>query len=262
MSDGTYDAAILDLDGTVYLGDRLVPGAAGAIEELRGRDLPVLFLTNKAIERRADYSEKLEHLGVPATREDVINSGWVTARYVVENYPDQEAFVIGEEPLIEELERAGIDIARTGSGDLLVVSMDREFTYEKLDIGMKTLESGAPFLATNPDRTCPTQSGAIPDAAGMIGAIEGVTGRSVDAMLGKPSATMLETVMGRLDTTPKKCLLIGDRLETDIAMGEHAGMTTVCVLSGVTDHATLAESDITPDYVLESIADIWRVFED
>lgn len=261
MSEALYDAAILDLDGTVYLGDGLVPGAAEAIEELRNRGIPVLFLTNKAIERRADYSEKLQSLGVPATREDVINSGWVTARYAAEEYPDREAFVVGEEPLIEEFERAGIDVVRNRPGDLLVVSMDRAFTYEKLELAMETVDDGAPFLATNPDRTCPTESGPIPDAAGMIGAIEGVTGRSLDAVLGKPSATMLETAGRRLDVAPEDCLLVGDRLETDVAMGERAGMTTVCVLSGVTDRATLADSDASPDYVLESIADIGRVLE-
>lgn len=259
---GSYEAAILDLDGTVYLGDRLVAGADDAVGTLRDRGLPVLFLTNKAIERRADYSGKLDRLGIPATREDVVNSGWVTARYAAEEYPGREAFVVGETPLIEEFERAGIDVARTEPGDLLVASMDREFTYGKLQLAMETLDGGAPFLATNPDRTCPTESGPIPDAAGMIGAVEGVTGRSVDAVLGKPSATMLETAVERLGVEPEDCLLVGDRLETDIAMGERAGMTTVCVLSGVTDRTTLADSDVTPDHVLKSIAEIGTVLGD
>lgn len=251
-----YEAAILDLDGTVYRGDALIPGADESVERLRERGLEVLFVTNKAIERRDDYAEKLSKLGVPATREDVMNSGWVTAEYVAERHPGQEAYVVGEEPLIEEFQRANVPITREEPGELLVASMDREFTYEKLDLAMRTLEGDAPFVATNPDRTCPTEDGAIPDAAGMIGAVEGVTGRTVDAVLGKPSSTMVETALGRLSVDPESCLMVGDRLETDIRMGNEAGMTTVLVLSGVTDRATLQERDVSPDHVVESIADV------
>lgn len=254
-----YEAAILDLDGTVYRGDALIPGADEAVELLRERGLEVLFVTNKAIQRRSDYSRKLSRLGVRATREDVINSGWVTARYVAEHHPDRRAFVVGEDPLIEELDRADVPVIHGEPGDLLVVSMDREFTYEKLELAMRTLDRDAPFVATNPDRTCPTEDGAIPDAGGMIGAVEGVTGRSVDAMLGKPSSTMVETALGRLSVDPENCLMVGDRLETDIQMGNRAGMTTALVLTGVTDRSTLSESKVSPDHVLESVAEIERV---
>lgn len=261
MSTG-YEAAILDLDGTVYLGDELIPGADDGIATLRDQGLDVLFVTNKAIERRRDYSEKLEKLGVPASRDDVLNSGWVTARYAADRHQDRRALVIGEEPLVDELEATGLEVVREGPGELLVVSMDRGFTYEKLHDALRTLRDGdAPFLATNPDRTCPMEGGAIPDAAGMIGAVEGVSGRTVDAMLGKPSTTMIETALGELGVDPSDCLMIGDRLETDIEMGDRAGMTTVLVLSGITDRSMLDDRDVTPDHVLESIADIEDVLE-
>ncbi|MEF8780675.1 MAG: HAD-IIA family hydrolase [Haloferacaceae archaeon] len=256
---GEYEAAILDLDGTVYRGEALIPGADGSVGLLRERGLEVLFVTNKAIERRDDYAEKLSDLGVPATRDDVMNSGWVTAEYVAERHPDRRAYVVGEEPLIEEFQRANVPITRDEAGELLVVSMDRGFDYEKLDLAMRTLEGDAPFVATNADRTCPTADGAIPDAAGMIGAVEGVTGRTVDAVLGKPSSTMVETALGRLSVDPERCLMVGDRLETDVRMGNEAGMTTVLVLSGVTDRATLEKRDIAPDHVVESIAEIESV---
>jgi arabinose operon protein AraL len=251
-----HEAAILDLDGTVYRGDRLVDGARGAIEELRRQLGNVLFLTNKAIARRRDYSEKLSRLGVPTDREDVINSGWVTARYVSRRYPDRTAFVVGEAPLIAELREANVETTTDSPGDLLVVSMDREFSYDSLDLALHTLGPKTPFLATNPDRTCPTENGVIPDAAGMIGAVEGVTGRTVDEVLGKPSSTMVETALDRIGVDPADCLMVGDRIETDILMGERAGMTTVLVLSGVTDREALAASEVTPDHVVESLADL------
>ncbi|WP_144902648.1 HAD-IIA family hydrolase [Halobellus captivus] len=250
-----YEAAILDLDGTVYLGEGLIDGADKSIETLRERLGTVLFLTNKAISRRQDYSEKLQRLGVETSVDDVINSGWVTAQYVRDHYPDAEAYVVGESPLVEEFRDAGVTTT-DAPGDLLVASMDRQFDYEKLDVAMRTLDGGAPFLATNPDRTCPTENGEIPDAAGMIGAIEGVTGRTVDEILGKPSPRMVETALDVVGVEPEACLMVGDRIETDIRMGERAGMTTVLVLSGVTDRETIEEVDVEPDYVLESIADI------
>jgi arabinose operon protein AraL len=236
-------AAIIDLDGTVYRGDRLVPGA------------------DEGIERRADYSEKLTQIGVPADRDDVINSGWVTARHVAEHHPDAEVFVVGERPLVEELQRAGVHTTREAPGDVLVVSMDREFDYRKLELALRTVEDGAPFLATNPDRTCPTEDGAIPDAAGMIGAVEGVSGREPDAVLGKHAETMVETAVDSLGVPPEACLMIGDRLATDIAMGERAGMRTVLVRSGVTSEAALADAAVEPDHVLNSLADVGEVLD-
>lgn len=256
-----FEAVFVDLDGTVYRGDRLVPGAADGIRALRSAGVDILFLSNKAIERRGDYVEKLTDLGIDVTRDRVINSGWVTARYVADRYPDREAFVVGEDPLVEELRRAGVPTTRTSPGELLVASMDRTFSYETLDLALSTLADGAPFLATNPDRTCPTEDGAIPDAGGMIGAIEGVTGRDLDAVLGKPSETMVETALEAVGARPSECLVVGDRLETDILMGHRAGMTTALVLSGVTDRDAFADADVRPDHVLETLGDVEEVLE-
>ncbi|MEY7851204.1 HAD-IIA family hydrolase [Natrarchaeobius sp. A-rgal3] len=261
MSRSDREAAIVDLDGTVYLGDRLVPGADNAIETLRARGLDVLFLTNKAIEDRSHHCRKLRGLGVSATREDVITSGWVTAQYVADEYPDHEAFVVGEEPLLAELERAGIDVTTGSPGELLVVSMDREFDYEQLELAQRTLEGGGPFLATNPDRTCPTETGSIPDAAGMIGAVEGVTGRSVDAVLGKPSPVTIDTALEALSADPRNCLIVGDRLETDVEMGNKAGMESVLVLTGATERSAISDSSASPDHIVDSLADVESVLE-
>lgn len=259
MTQPGPEAVIFDLDGTVYRGDHLIPGAAQAITSLRESGTEVLFLTNKAIERRQTYSQKLTELGVSATRDEVINSGWVTGRYLQKHHPEKLAYVVGEDPLVEELTEAGIDVTTEDPGELVVASMDRTFGYEKLDLALQSMTDETPFVATNPDRTCPTAYGEIPDAAGMIGAIEGVTGRSVDAILGKPSATMVETVMGVLDVDPTRCMMVGDRPETDIKMGERAGMNTALVLSGVTDRSGVADLAVSPTHVLDSIAELPEV---
>ncbi|WP_136592037.1 HAD-IIA family hydrolase [Salinigranum halophilum] len=262
MSANEYEAAVLDLDGTVYLGESLIPGVDAAISRLRDAVGPVRFLTNKAIDRRREYSDKLRRLGIDADRSDVVNSGWVTAQYVSKRYPESEVFVIGESPLLAEFRDAGVETTTDTPGDLVVASMDRGFDYDDLDIALRTLEQGGPFLATHPDRTCPTASGEIPDAAGMIGAVEGVTGRTVDEVLGKPSPRMIETTLDDVGVDPSECLVVGDRIETDILMGERAGMTTVLVLSGVTDREMILGADIDPDYVLESLAEIDDVLTD
>ena len=263
MSASGYEAAVLDLDGTVYLGDSLIAGVDSGIRTLRESVGPVRFLTNKAIARRRDYCEKLDRLGIDAELSHVINSGWVTAQYVSDRYPGAEAFVIGEDPLLDEFHDAGVETTTDTPGDLVVASMDREFDYDDLDVALRTLDAeGASFLATNPDRTCPTESGAVPDAAGMIGAIEGVTGQTVDEVLGKPSPRMIETTVEEVGVDPTDCLMVGDRIETDILMGERAGMTTVLVLSGVTDREMIPDAAADPDYVLESLAEIGDVLDD
>ena len=261
MTETTPSAIIFDLDGTVYLSDRLIPGAKQVIADLRAKDIEIRFLTNKAIDRRQDYRDKLNDLGIPVSLDDVVNSGWVTARYLSRNYPDRRALVIGEEPLVSELEAAGIETTTDEPASMVVASMDRTFTYEKLDLALKTLTDDTPFVATNPDRTCPVADGEIPDAAGMIAAIEAVTGHSLDAMLGKPSATMAETILADLAVDPEHCLMVGDRPETDIAMGNQAGMQTALVLSGVTDRQDLDNLADQPDAVLESIADLPSLFD-
>lgn len=258
----SYEGAIIDLDGTVYRGDALVPGAARGVKMLRERGIEVLFVSNKAIERREEYSKKLSRLGIPADPGDVITSATVTADYLVTNFPDRASFVVGERALEDELREAGLVVTDDpGDADAVVASMDREFDYETLTDAMLAMEGAEAFIATNPDRTCPVEAGEIPDAAGMIGAIEGVTGRSLDRVMGKPSQVTIDAATRRLGVDPADCLLIGDRLETDIEMGVRAGMTTVLVLSGVTSKEDLGDADVTPEFVLDSLGSVEEIFE-
>lgn len=258
----TLEGAILDLDGTVYRGDALLSGADDGIAALRERSISVLFVSNKAIERREKYAEKLTRLGVPCEPTDVVTSATVTADFLARHHPERVCYVVGEEPLREQLREAGIAVTDDPDETTTVVaSMDREFDYATLSDALAAMDDETLFVATNPDRTCPVADGEIPDAAGTIGAIEGVTGRELDRLMGKPSETMLETAVGKLGLDPEECLLVGDRLETDIEMGTRAGMTTALVLTGVTDRSDLGDASVRPDHVLDSLAEIEAVLD-
>lgn len=256
----TLNGAILDLDGTVYRGDALLSGADDAVSTLRERGVSVLFVSNKPIDRRERYAGKLDRLGVPCEPTDVITSATVTADFLARNYPESVCYVVGEEPLREQLRDAGIAV--TDDPDettAIVASMDREFDYATLSDALDAMDDETLFVATNPDRTCPVADGEIPDAAGMVGAIGAVTGRELDRVMGKPSGTMLNTAVTKLGLDPAECLLVGDRLETDIEMGNRVGMTTVLVLTGVTDRADLDEASTQPDYVIDSLGAIEEI---
>ncbi|MGE5586701.1 MAG: HAD-IIA family hydrolase [Clostridia bacterium] len=254
-----FEGYILDLDGTVYRGDRLIPGAQEVIIALRAMGKRVVFLSNKPIQSRDEYAVKLTRLGIPTEADDVVNSSLVMARYLADRAPGCRAYVIGELALVQELRAAGVEIVEdpTSSGtrvDYVVIAFDRTFTYAKLNCALQAARSGARLVATNADRTCPVEGGEIPDAAGMIGAVEGTTGLKVELVVGKPNPMMLQTALRRLDLGQDRCLVVGDRLETDVLMGKKAGMATALVLTGVTHREDLSRSALQPDYVLDSIA--------
>jgi len=252
-----YRGFIFDLDGTVYRGERLLPGAKGVVAALREAGRQVCFLSNKPIASREDYAAKLTRLGVPADVDEVINSSYVLARHLAREAPGARCFVIGEPPLIAELERAGLAPVDGPRVDYVVVAFDRTFDYRKLDVALQAVKRhGARLIGTNPDRTCPTEDGEIPDAAGMIGAVEGVTGHRVDPIVGKPSPIMLRVALERLGLEARDCAVVGDRLETDIAMGKAAGLATILVLTGITPPGDPAIARWQPDHVLASLEEL------
>lgn len=255
--------AILDLDGTIYRGDHLIPGAKKVIERLRNEGLKIVFLSNKALRTRADYADKLTKLGIPTEMDQVVNSSYVMAHWLSQESPTAAVYVIGEPPLVNELKRVGMNISSDPKEiEYVVASFDRDFHYNKLNIAYRAIKNGAHFVATNPDRTCPVEGGELPDAAGMIGAIEGVTGKKVESISGKPSKLMIKAALDRLGTSKDQCLLVGDRLETDIKMGNDVGIKTALVLTGVTSREDISHSPIKPDYVLESVAQLSELIPD
>lgn len=251
---------IFDLDGTVYLSDRLIPGAERVIRLIREKGRRVVFLSNKPIQTREDYAAKLTRLGIPTQSNEVINSTLVMISYLKKNAANAKLFVVGETPFIEELRRAGFTITDEPKQiDYVVVAFDRTFDYRKLNIAYQAIKLGAHFVATNPDRTCPVEGGEIPDCAGMIAAIEAVTQKKVEVIVGKPSPLMIQAAMDVMGLMPDQCILIGDRLETDIKMGKEAGIATGIVLTGVTTEEALRAIKHTPDqpdFVFPSIADV------
>jgi phosphoglycolate/pyridoxal phosphate phosphatase family enzyme len=248
---------IFDLDGTVYLGDALLPGARRTIEMLRALGSRVVFLSNKPLQSRADYAAKLTRLGIPTSPDEVINSSWVLARWLEREAPGAALFVVGEPPLLAELRAAGFRLTeQPGEIQFVVASFDRAFDYRKLQIAFDALRAGARFIATNADRYCPTPTGGFPDAAAVIGAIEGCTGRQVEVVVGKPSPITVRAILDRLQLPASACIIVGDRLETDMRMGQEAGMATAVVLTGVTTPEALAASDIQPDIVLHRLDEL------
>jgi len=252
-----FKGFIFDLDGTVYRSDKLIPGADVVIRLIRERGKRVVFISNKSLQTREDYASKLTRLGIPTKPDEVINSSFVMTNYLKKNAPNAKLFVIGETPFVEELKRAGFIITEDPKEiGYVVVAFDRTFDYGKLNVAFQAMKLGAHFLATNPDRTCPVEGGEIPDCAGMIAAIEAVTGKKVEIIVGKPSPIMIQAALEAMGLKTEDCILIGDRLETDIKMGKEAGIATGIVLTGVTDEKTLKETSIPPDFIFQSIADV------
>jgi HAD superfamily hydrolase (TIGR01450 family) len=244
-----------DLDGTVYLGEALLPEAAETIADIRADGGRVVFVTNKPLETAAEYAAKLTRLGVPATAEDVVTALDSLLLYLGEHHPWARLLTVAEPLVGETLTAAGWTVvAEPAEAEVVVVSFDRTFDYAKLQAAYRAVRHhGAAIVATNPDPYCPTPDGGLPDCAAMLAAIEACTGARAEAVLGKPSETMGRALLERLGTEPGEAAQVGDRLGTDVSMGQRVGMAGVLVLSGATDAAALAESEVRPDYVVEGM---------
>lgn len=250
---------LFDLDGTIYRGEKLIPGAEKVIQRLKNLGKRIVYLSNKPLQTKEDYAAKLTRLGIPTDPQEVINSSFVMARWLAQQAPGATIFVIGEAPLLREMKDQGFHLSENPAEiEYVIASFDRTFDYQKLNIAFQAIKRGAHFVATNPDRTCPVEDGEIPDCAAMIGAIEGATGKKVETIVGKPSEITIQIAVETMNLKPQDCLLVGDRLETDIAMGKRAGMATALVLTGVTKKETLLHSPWQPDFIWESIAEILK----
>ena len=248
---------LFDLDGTIYRGEELIPGADTVIAALRREGCRVAFLSNKPLYTRVDYAEKLTRLGIPTRPDEVINSSIVLARHLATLDPGAPVFVIGEPPLVGELTAHGFEVRADHRVRWVVIAFDRTFDYAKLDTALQAVRrAGARLIATNPDRTCPTEDGEIPDCAGMIAAVEAVTERRVEIIVGKPSFIMLEVALAALGVTAAECAMVGDRIETDIVMARQCGLASVLVLSGITSRDDPRIAEVSPDLVLPSLRDL------
>ena len=255
---------LLDMDGTVYLSDRALPGAVETIAALRERGLGVAFISNKPLQPGSAYAAKLTRFGIPTQSDEVITSGYVLSRHLAKVAPGARVFVLGEPPLLDEMRQAGLQLAENPAQiDYVVAAFDRTFDYHKWNIAFQAIKfHGAHFVATNPDRTCPVEGGELPDCAGIIAALEATTGKPVELIAGKPSPMMIQAASALLGLPVEQCLVVGDRLETDILMGREAGARTAVVLTGVTRREDLATSPVQPDYVLEDIGGLLNLLDE
>ncbi|MEJ7841036.1 MAG: HAD hydrolase-like protein [Rubrobacter sp.] len=253
-----YDGYVFDLDGTIYLGDELLPGARRLILKLRELDRRVVFLSNNATKDPRMYAEKLTKLGLETPAEEIVNTVVTMTGWLLQNHPDATVFPIAEEPLKNALREAGIKTSENPEEiDIVIASYDRGFDYRKLQIAFDAIwfHKRATLVTTNPDRYCPFPGGrGEPDAAAIVGAIEGCTGTKCEVNVGKPDPIMLKTIMGLVDLDVKDCVMTGDRLYTEIRMALDAGMPSAVVLTGETKAEDLeGESETLPDYALERI---------
>lgn len=257
--DKLFDAYVFDMDGTIYLGDHLLPGAKRLIEGLRELGRPVRFLSNNPTKDPQQYTEKLDKLGIPTPLEEIANTVVTTTRWLKAHHPDKTVFPIAEEPLKKALRDAGIKMSDNPEEiDIVIASYDRTFDYRKLQIAFDAIwfHKRAFLITTNPDRYCPFPGGrGEPDAASIVAAIEACTGTKLEANMGKPEGTMLEAALGDLDVDPTNCMMVGDRLHTDIGMAINTGMASTLVLTGDNNLEQARELDEShqPTYVLERI---------
>ena len=252
-----YQGYIFDLDGTVYLGDALLPTAGETITALRARGCRTVFISNNPTHTRQEYAARLTRLGLPTPVADILNSSQVMVDFLRRRMPAARLFVVGERPLCEDLLSAGFQLEEDPHQvDAVIASFDRTFVYHKLQIAFDAIRQGAHFFATNPDRYCPVPGGGEPDCAAIIAAIEACTGVQVEAVVGKPSRYMIEAALHLMRLPAEHCLMTGDRLETDVRMGLDAGMSAALVLTGATPESALAAASIQPTYILRQLDNI------
>ena len=250
------ELALIDLDGTVYSGNSPIDGVNDALDFLRSQDIETLFLTNYAGRKRDAYREKLEQMGLDISRDEVVTSGWLTAKYLSQSFPESGIFVLGEKGLKEEISDEGLKkVESPAEADILVVSNKQDLTYEELVEVLQGVDSETELVGTNPDETIPEDGGLIPGAGTVISAVETMLGKKAE-IVGKPSKNAVETVLNMKEFSSKECIVVGDRLNTDIVMANENSMRSFLVLSGVTDRDMLKRSEIHPDEVLESIKDL------
>ena len=252
----TIRSVVLDVDGTLVRGDRPIPGAIEMVDELRERGLDLLMLSNNPTRSSADYADWLADLGFAVGPDEVVTSGSLTADYAAAEYPDAPTYLLGEEGLREMLSARDIPlVSDPDRAAVVVASIDREFTYDRLRDTLWALD-GATYLATDPDGTIPAADRPIPGSGAVVAAVSAAADRDPDAMLGKPAATAAKAVESKVAGRGDEILVVGDRLDTDVLLGERAGMQTALVLSGVATRTDAENSTIVPDALLDSVAEV------
>lgn len=246
---------LLDMDGTFYLGEELLPGALEFIELLQRQGREYLFLTNNSSKDSQQYVEKFARLGLLVSRDRIMTSGEATAMHVQSQNPGARVYVVGTEALEDEFRVRGF-VLTDNMPDYAILGFDTTLTYSKLWKLCDLVRAGIPYIATHPDYNCPTESGFMPDIGAMIAFVRASTDREPDLVVGKPNSLLVEYAAERTGIPASAMCMIGDRLYTDIALGTAASIPTILVLSGETRADEVAASPYRPTYVFQDIAAI------
>ena len=245
---------LLDMDGTVYLGSRLLPGSLDFLRYLRETSRDHLFLTNNSSRNANYYAEKLTRLGWPAKPEEVLTSGEATALYLGGLKPSARVYLLGTPDLEQEFIEHGF-VLTNEKPDYVVLGFDMTLTYEKLVQACDLVRSGVPFIATHPDFNCPTETGYIPDCGAMIALITASTGVKPQ-VIGKPNREIIDAMFRKKPVTRSQVAMVGDRLYTDIVMGHNARVASILVLSGEAKRDDIDTAPVKPDYVMSGLAEL------
>ena len=246
---------LLDMDGTFYLGDRLIEGSLEFIDRVRATGRDFMFLTNNSSHNASFYVEKLARMGLSIDRSRVMTSGEATCEVLRARYPGKRAFLLGNEYLAEEFREAGIPVD-DADPEIVVIGFDTTLTYRKMQAVCDFVRAGLPYVATHPDFNCPTETGFMPDIGAIMAFIEASAGRRPDLIVGKPNTGIVEAVLRRTGLRVDELAMVGDRLYTDIETGLRSGMLSILVMSGETTPAMLAEWGAKPDLVFGRLADM------
>ena len=246
---------LLDMDGTFYLGENLIPGSLDFIRRVEETGRDFLFLTNNSSHNADFYVQRLARMGLNVGREKVLTSGEATAAVLLEKYPGKRAFVLGNEFLLEEMREAGVTVDQTDP-EIVVVGYDTTLDYKKMTAVCDFVRAGLPYIATHPDFNCPTETGFAPDIGAIMAFIEASTGRRADLVVGKPHTGIVRAALKRTGLKVGQLAMVGDRLYTDIETGLKSGMLSILVMSGETTPEMLAAYPNKPDLVFDRLAEM------
>lgn len=251
-----YDYFIFDLDGTIYRGEHLIPNSDKVVNQLKYLKKKLVFVSNKTTGTAKDYFHLLKNWGLNVEENEIINSTIVASNYLKRNFKGEIFFAIGEDSFVNEIVKSGLKYSSVPEEiNIILITLDRTLNYSKLEIAARALENGARFFAANIDDTCPVDGGEVMDAGSTISALQKRTHRKLELHFGKPSEFMFNEIKNYLQFNPSKTLLIGDRLETDITMGNTFGIDTALVHTGVKFFQNGTEN-IIPTYQLNSVFDL------
>ena len=246
---------LLDMDGTFYLGSRVIEGSLDFLDALERTGRTARFLTNNSSRSASVYAQRLAGMGVPQKYCDVISSAHAAAHYCLREFPGKKCYLLGNPALQEEMRSMGLNLTEENA-DYVLVGFDTTLDYAKMCRVCDYIREGKPYIATHPDFNCPTETGYIPDMGAIMAFIEASTGRKADVILGKPYRGIVDEALERTGFTLDEMAMVGDRLYTDVATGVRHGMTGILVLSGEATMADVEKSDVAPDLIFGRLSDM------